>query len=59
MVVTPYHKEIRELPAERDNARNNVRCTQVKKTTHSLDGQHQYMDRTFWGRVNQNDREQR
>jgi len=31
---------------ERDNARNNVRCTQAKKTTHVLDGQRQYMNRT-------------
>jgi len=29
---------------------------QARKTTHSLDGQHQYMDRTPCGRVNQNDR---
>jgi len=26
------------LPGERDNARNNVRCTQARKTTHGLDG---------------------
>jgi len=44
------------LPGERDNARNNVRCTQARKTTHGLDGQHQNVDRTPRGRVNQNDR---
>ena len=45
----------------RDNARNNARCTQAKKTMHGLelDGQHQYVDRTPRGRVNQNDRGQR
>jgi len=26
------------LPGERDNARNNARCTQAKKATHGLDG---------------------
>jgi len=41
---------------ERDNARNNVRCTWARKTTHGLDGQHQEVDRTLRGRVNQNDR---
>ena len=44
---------------KRDNARNNARCTQAKKTTHGLDGQHQYVDRTPRGRVSQNDRGQR
>jgi len=34
------------LPGERDNARNNARCTQARKTTHGLDGQHQYVDWT-------------
>ena len=29
------------LPGERDNARNNARCTQARKATHGLDGQHQ------------------
>jgi len=48
-----------ELPGERDNARNNARCTQARKATHSLDGQHQDVDRTLCGRVNQNDRGQR
>jgi len=44
---------------ERDNARNNVRCTQARKTSHGLDEQHQYVDRTLRGRVSQNDRGQR
>jgi len=43
---------------ERDNARNNARCTQARKTTHGLDGQHQDVDRTLRGRVSQNDRGQ-
>jgi len=42
-----------ELPGERDNAR----CTQARKTTHGLDGQHQDVDRTLRGRVSQNDRD--
>ena len=51
-----YAEETRELPGERGNARNNARCTQARKTT---DGQHQDVDRTLRGRVNQNDRRQR
>ena len=35
-----------ELPVERDNARNNAGCTQARKATHGLDGQHQDVDRT-------------
>jgi len=31
-------------------------CTQARKTTHRLDKQHQDVDRTVCGRVNQNDR---
>ena len=54
--VWSHHDETRELPGERDNARNNARCTQAKKTTHGLDGQHQDVDRTPRGRVSQNDR---
>jgi len=38
----------RELPGERNDARNNARCTQARKTTHSLDRQHQVVDRTLW-----------
>jgi len=50
---------MRDLLEERDNARNNARCTQAKKTKHGLDGQHQYVDRTIRGRVYHNDRGQR
>jgi len=35
---------------ERENARNNARCTQARKATHGLDGQHQHVDRTLRGR---------
>jgi len=49
--------ETRELPGERDNARNNVRCTQARKATHGLDGQHQDVDRTPSGRVMTEDRD--
>jgi len=45
------------LPGERDNARNNARCTQARKATHGLGGQHQDVDRTLRGRVSQNDRD--
>jgi len=38
---------------KRDNARNNARCTQARKTTHGLDGQHRDVARTLRGRVNQ------
>jgi len=41
-----HHEETRELPVERDNARNNARCTQARKATHGLDGQHQDADKT-------------
>ena len=50
---TAHHKKTRELSGERDNARNNARCTQARKTTHGLDGQHQDMDRTLRRRFNQ------
>ena len=40
-ILWSHHEETRELPRERDNARNNARCTQARKTTHGLDGQHQ------------------
>jgi len=43
---------------KRNNARNNARCMQAKKTTHGLEGQHQDMDRTPHGRVSKNDRGQ-
>jgi len=58
-ILWSHHEETRELPGERDNARNNARCTQARKTTHSLDGQHQDVNRTHHGRVNQNGRGQR
>jgi len=38
-MVTPSRNK--ELRGERDNARNNARCTQARKATHGLDGQHQ------------------
>ena len=50
--------EARKLAGERDDARNNARCTQARKTTHGLDGQHQDVDRTLRGGVSQNDRGQ-
>jgi len=43
---------------EKENARNNARCTKARKATHGLDGQHQDVNRTLRGRVNQNDRGQ-
>jgi len=46
-----HREETRELPEERDNARNNARCTKARKATHGLDGQHQDVDRTLRGRV--------
>ena len=48
----------RELPGERDSARNNARCTQARKAMQGLDGQHQDLNRTLHGRVSQNDRGQ-
>ena len=51
-----HHEETKELPGERNSARNNARCTQARKTMHVLDKQHQVVDRTLCGRVNQNDR---
>ena len=41
---------------ERDNARNNTRCTQARMTT---DRRHQDLDMTPAGRINQNDGGQR
>jgi len=38
----------------KDNANNNDRCLQPRKTTHGLERQHQDVDRTPCGRVNQN-----
>ena len=56
-ILWSHHEETRELTGERDNARDNARCTQARQTTHGLDGQHQYVNRTSRGRVNQNDRD--
>jgi len=58
-ILWSHHEQTRELPGERDKARNNARCTQARKTTHGLNGQHQYVDRTHRERVNQNDKGQR
>ena len=58
-ILWSHREETRELPGERDNARNNAGCTQARKTTHGLDGQHQDVDRTLRGTVSQNDRGQR
>jgi len=43
----------------RDNTRNNATCTEARKATHGLVGQHQDVDRTLRGRVSQNDTEDR
>jgi len=58
-ILWSHHEETRKLPGERDNAKGNDRCMQMRKTTHGLDGQHQYVDRTPRGRVNQNERGQK
>jgi len=50
-ILWSHNEETRELPGERDNARNNARCMQARKATRGLDGQHQDMDRTPRGRV--------
>ena len=52
-ILWSRHEETRELHGEEDNARNNARCTQARKATHGLVGQHQDVDRTPRGRVNQ------
>ena len=57
-ILWSHQEETRELPGKRDNARNNARCTKARKATHGLDGQHEDMDSTLRGRVNQNDRGQ-
>ena len=48
-ILWSHHEETRELRGERDNARNNARCTKARKATHGLDGQHQDVDRTLRG----------
>ena len=47
-ILWSHHEETRELPGERNNARNNARCMQARKTTHGLDRQHQVVDRTLY-----------
>jgi len=36
-ILWSHNEETRELPGERNNAKNNARCTQARKTTHGLD----------------------
>jgi len=36
-ILWSHHEETRELPGERNNARNNARCTQARKTTAWID----------------------
>jgi len=38
------------------DARNNARCTQARKTTHGLDGQHQDVDGTLRGMTKDTDK---
>jgi len=45
-IIWSQHEKTRKFPGERDNARNNARCTKARKATHGLDGQHQDVDRT-------------
>ena len=47
-ILWSHHEETRELHGERNNARNNARGTQARKTTNGLDRQHQEVDRTLW-----------
>ena len=54
-----YGHTIRKHCLEKEKARKNVRCTQARKTTYGLDGQHQDEDRTPRGRVSENGRGQR
>ena len=58
-ILWSHHEGTGELPGERDDARNNARCTKARKAMHGLDGQHQDVDWTLRGRVNQNERGQR
>ena len=44
--LTILNESLAKLPGERNNARNNARCTQARKITHGLDRQHQDVDRT-------------
>ena len=40
----PIMRKQGQLSGERDNAWDNARCTQARKTTHGIDGQHQYVE---------------
>jgi len=42
-----HHEETRDLPVERDNARNDDRYTQARKATHGLDRQHQDVEESI------------
>jgi len=55
--LTLLNESLVKLPRKRNNAKNNARCMQARKTTHGLD-RHQDLDRdrTPCGRVNWNDR---
>ena len=56
-ILWSHHEETRELPGERDNARDTARCMQARKATRGLGGQHQDMDSTPRGKVSQNERD--
>jgi len=36
-ILWSHHEETKDFPGERDNARNNARCTKARKATHGLD----------------------
>jgi len=46
-ILWSQHEETRELPGERNNAKNNARCMHMRKTMHGLDRQQQVVDRTL------------
>jgi len=46
ILVHDHEEQGSWLPGERHNARNNARCTQTRKTTHSLEVQPQDVDQT-------------
>jgi len=47
-ILWSHHEKTRELPGERNIARNNARCTQARKAMDGLDGQHQDVDSSPW-----------
>ena len=49
MVTPPGNKKV---AWRRRQCKEHARCTQARKATHGLDGQHQDVDRTPRGRVN-------